>query len=185
MGLSGWDLRKTLRLFLRCNLALNEWLGSPIVYRECGPLAAQLRALIPAGFRAPAGYHHYLRMARGTFEEHLAEDPVRLKRLFYVLRPLLACRWIRESAAQPPTEFARLCDASWVSDDERAMIAGLLRAKADASESFRAVLAPEIRRWFERELEVAAAAAGIRSAAELDVELLNGLLRETATSAWV
>ena len=29
---AGWDLRKTLRLFSKCNLALNEWLGSPIEY---------------------------------------------------------------------------------------------------------------------------------------------------------
>src|SRR5262249_9363242 len=34
LDLSGWDLRKTLRLFSNCNLALNEWLGSPIVYSE-------------------------------------------------------------------------------------------------------------------------------------------------------
>jgi hypothetical protein len=26
---SGWELRKALRLFSKCNLALNEWLNSP------------------------------------------------------------------------------------------------------------------------------------------------------------
>ena len=30
LDVSGWDLRKTLRLFAKCNLALNEWIGSPI-----------------------------------------------------------------------------------------------------------------------------------------------------------
>ena len=34
LDFSGWDLRKTLRLFSKCNLALNEWLGSPVVYTE-------------------------------------------------------------------------------------------------------------------------------------------------------
>ena len=107
LDLSGWDLRKTLRLFLRCNLALNEWLGSPIVYAERGDLAQRLRDLLPAAFRAPAGYHHYLSMAQGVFNDHLASDPVRLKRVFYVLRPLLACRWIAASSTQPPIEFVR------------------------------------------------------------------------------
>ena len=105
LDLSGWDLRKTLRLFLRCNVALNEWLGSPIVYAERGDLASQLRTLMPEAFRAPAGYHHYLCMARGVYETHVASDPVRLKKVFYVLRPLLACRWIVHTGSQPPTEF--------------------------------------------------------------------------------
>ena len=34
LDVSGWDLRKSLRLFSKCNLALNEWLGSPVVYVE-------------------------------------------------------------------------------------------------------------------------------------------------------
>jgi predicted nucleotidyltransferase len=40
LDLAGWDLRKTLRLYLRGNYALNEWLDSPIVYAECGRLAS-------------------------------------------------------------------------------------------------------------------------------------------------
>src|SRR5437016_12115358 len=34
LDINGWDLRKALRLFSKCNLALNEWLGSPITYAE-------------------------------------------------------------------------------------------------------------------------------------------------------
>jgi uncharacterized protein len=185
LDLSGWDLRKTLRLFLRCNLALNEWLDSPIVYRERGDLATRMRALLPAAFRAPAGYHHYLRMAQGVFEEYIARDPVNLKKLFYVLRPLLACRWIREAGTQPPTEFHRLVAAPWVVEGERAMIAKLLIAKADASESFRAALSPDNRQWFERELANALAAVGtIRSQPALDVAPLNQLLRDSVVAAW-
>jgi uncharacterized protein len=185
LDLSGWDLRKTLRLFQRCNLALNEWLDSPIIYLERGDLAARMRELLPAAFRAPAGYHHYLRMAQGVFEEYLARDPVNLKKLFYVLRPLLACRWIRETGTQPPTEFARLGAAAWVNDVERGMIASLLDAKAEASESFRAPLDPAIRQWFELELATALAAAGsIRSTATIEVAALNQLLRDCVASAW-
>lgn len=185
LDLSGWDLRKTLRLFLRCNLALNEWLDSPIIYLERGDLAARMRELLPAAFRAPAGYHHYLRMAQGVFEEYLARDPVNLKKLFYVLRPLLACRWIRETGTQPPTAFDRLTAAAWVNDAERAMIAALLSAKAEASESFRTPLDPTLRQWFERELATAHSAVGnIRSTPTIEVTALNQLLRDCVASAW-
>src|SRR3954463_6570073 len=29
LDVSGWELRKALRLLAKCNLALNEWIGSP------------------------------------------------------------------------------------------------------------------------------------------------------------
>ena len=32
LDISAWELRKTLRLFDKCNPSLNEWLGSPIIY---------------------------------------------------------------------------------------------------------------------------------------------------------
>jgi uncharacterized protein len=178
LDLSGWDLRKSLRLFLRCNIALNEWLGSPIIYAERGDLAGQLRTLIPSAFRAPAGYHHYLRMARGVYSAHVASDPVRLKKVFYVLRPLLACRWIAHTGSQPPTEFEHLATAAWVNADERLMIARLTEAKADASESHRTPLDPSTRAWFEQELAAAEqASAAIRSTASIDTSTLSELLR--------
>lgn len=180
LDLSGWDLRKTLRLFLRCNLALNEWLGSPIIYVERGNLAQRLRDLLPLAFRAPAGYHHYLSMAQGVFNDHLTADSVNLKKVFYVLRPLLACRWIAASGTQPPTAFDRLIAAEWISDEERGMIAGLLAAKADASEAHRTQLDAFTRDWFEQEMVAARAAAlDIRSTATLEVATLDQLLRDS------
>lgn len=185
LDLSGWDLRKTLGLFLRCNLALNEWLGSPVVYIERGELAGQMRRLIPAGFRAPAGYHHYLSMAKGKFEERLAHDPVRLKDVFYVLRPLLACRWIKQSGTQPPTEFGRLAAAPWVNSSEQQMISALMTAKASAKESDRTPLDSDKRAWFERELDDAQnAASALRSEASLQTSSLDELLRATIKATW-
>ncbi len=182
LDLSGWDLRKTLRLFLRCNSALNEWLGSPIIYAEVGDLVAQLRTLLPFAFRAPAAYHHYLGMAKGVFDAHLAGDPVRLKKVFYVLRPLLACRFIRETGSQPPTEFEQLVNTAWVSAAERAMIAQLRIAKAEASEAQRKELDPAIRAWFEQEIQSASnASETIRSAASIQTASLNELLRGVIT----
>ena len=48
LDVSGWDLRKALKLFLKSNPPLLEWLGSPIVYREEFPTAERLRALAPS-----------------------------------------------------------------------------------------------------------------------------------------
>lgn len=53
------DLRKTLRLFFKCNLALNEWLDSPIVYSEAAGFRSQLSQMIPLYFNPIAAVHHY------------------------------------------------------------------------------------------------------------------------------
>lgn len=179
LDLSGWELRKSLQLYLRSNIALYEWLDSPIVYRQQGPLASQLRQLLPRAFRAPAGYHHYLRTAQGISEQHLQRPQLRLKKLFYTLRALLACRWIRHADSQPPTAFSLLCQAAWVSDHERAMVAQLLVAKCDSGEGADTRVSGTVLAWLEAELAVAAAAgAGLSSRADLPVDALNVLFQQ-------
>ena len=63
LDISGWYLRKTLRLFSKCNVALNEWLGSPIEYCAAPGFRAELAGLMPAYFNPIAATHHYRRMA--------------------------------------------------------------------------------------------------------------------------
>ncbi|HEY7549300.1 MAG TPA: nucleotidyltransferase domain-containing protein, partial [Hyphomicrobiaceae bacterium] len=47
VDLAGWDIRKALRLLLRSNPALYEWLVSPIVYMD-DPLRVEMKALFEA-----------------------------------------------------------------------------------------------------------------------------------------
>ena len=35
-------------------------------------------------------------------------ENVKLKKYFYVLRPILACKWLEEKTTLPPVEFDRL-----------------------------------------------------------------------------
>ncbi|WP_257386782.1 nucleotidyltransferase domain-containing protein [Tahibacter caeni] len=153
LDVSGWDLRKALRLFARSNVALYEWLGSPIVYREDPAFAAPARALIARHFQPAAAMHHYLGTARTTFHEHLAGETVRLKKVFYFLRPILACRWIEHARSQPPTAFAELVAAGWVDDAERTAIAALQQRKQLASEADREALDPALAQWMRDQLE--------------------------------
>jgi predicted nucleotidyltransferase len=135
LDISGWDLRKSLRLFSKCNLALNEWLGSPIVYLEAPGFRERFLRMIPNYFNPIGAMHHYRSMADRAINEHLADGQIAIKKLFYVLRPLLACRWIRHTVAQPPTEFEKLTLREWVSAEERTWIAGMLEQKNVAAEA--------------------------------------------------
>lgn len=130
---SGWDIRKALYLFTRTNGALLEWLNSPIQYLEQGPFAESLRQLVPKAFNATALCYHYSHMARGNARDYLLKDKVRLKKYFYVLRSLLAIRYIEQGLGIPPVEFQRLVDA--VAPQEiRPAIASLLLLKRNTDE---------------------------------------------------
>lgn len=180
LDLSGWDLRKTLGLYARCNLALNEWLGSPIVYCERGEVAARLRSLMERFFRPTHAMFHYLNTARTTQLQHLSAPQVRLKKLYYALRPLLACRWIEHRRSQPPTAFAQLLAPDWVTGEERAHIDALQAAKRVALESERTALSDWWQHWLAHEISHAEQVAPqLAERNRGDVAELDALLRAT------
>lgn len=180
IDLSGWELRKALRLLAAGNATLPEWLGSPIVYRQDADFTPRLRELAAAYFRPAKALFHYLGTARTTWRDHLSEPQVRLKKVFYALRPLMACRWIEHARSVPPTAFAPLVAAAWVSDGERAMIDALYAAKVRASEADRTPLPAELAAWLEEQLAYyERIGPSLATRGEADTAPLDALLRET------
>ena len=93
LDINGWDLQKTLRLLYKSNPTLFEWFSSPIIYMET-EFADQFRRVMSNYFSSKRSLYHYISMAEGNYREYLKRDMVRAKKYFYVLRPVLACRWI-------------------------------------------------------------------------------------------
>lgn len=134
LDINGWDLRKALRLARRSNPPLLEWLGSPIVYRQEAAWADELRELVRTYYQPVNCFHHYAHMARGNYRDALRGDEVWVKKYFYVLRPLLAMRWIERGLGVVPTEFGTLVDRILGSDPPRAEIDALLAQKRAGAE---------------------------------------------------
>jgi predicted nucleotidyltransferase len=158
LDVSGWDLRKTLRLFSKCNFALNEWLGSSIVYVET-EFRPALAGQIPNYFNGIKAIHHYRSMAERSLTENLVDGEISIKKLFYILRPLLACRWIRETQTQPPTALAELIVPPWVTPQERDWFGELLKRKATAAEAEPVRLEEDHAKSMRSELESHSSAA--------------------------
>ncbi|MFT3718637.1 nucleotidyltransferase domain-containing protein [Pseudorhodoferax sp.] len=159
LDINGWELRKTLQLLRASNPTLLEWLRSPIVYRQEAPWAQRLRALAEDGFSPVRGYHHYVSMARKNLREHLYGDVVRYKKYLYVLRPLLAARWIREGRGVPPMRFAALAGATLTDPAVRAEVNALLEVKMRAGEAATSPRWAGIHAFIEAELAAATAHA--------------------------
>lgn len=110
LDINGWDLQKALRLLHSSNPTLFEWDRSPIVYQTT-PAWAELSAAADRFFRKKACLYHYLSTAKKNCREFLGGDTVKLKKYFYALRPILACRWILEKQTPPPVPFSALAEA--------------------------------------------------------------------------
>lgn len=152
LDIGGWDIKKALKLFLKSNSTLYEWLQSPIVYRADAGFADDLRRLMPAYFSLRAGAYHYLFMAHNTLRDDLQGDSVKLKRYFYALRPALACAWIVAKQTVPPMEFGHL--RVMIDDDAiNQAIDDLLEEKKAADE--KALIAPVtlLNNWLAETLD--------------------------------
>ena len=176
LDVNGWDLRKALKLLHSSNPVLLEWLRSPIVYRQDDELAPRLRVLAEEQLSLDRAYHHYVSMAKKNLREHLLGETVRYKKYLYVLRPLLAARWIRAGRGAPPMRFAELAQATL---DDGALVAEinrLLEVKMRAGEAATSARWEGIHAFILSELEAALAhapAAGHRRS----MDVLDDYLR--------
>jgi predicted nucleotidyltransferase len=108
---SGWDLRKALKLMKKGNPPLTEWLLSPTVYLDTD-ISRDMAKLVEQRFSALPCYYHYLHMAEGNVREYLKGESVWVKKYLYVIRPLLAAMWVRERNCFPPVDMDQLVNNS-------------------------------------------------------------------------
>lgn len=152
IDLNGWDVRKALRLFWKSNPAFVEWIQSPITYIERGHFRAEALRALPEVYTPEKGLYHYRSMAKTNYRGYLREPIVRLKKYFYVLRPLLAARWVMRTGQAPPIEFERLLT---MLDDAEVLdaIQTLLAQKRTALELGLAPAVPVLNAFIEAELD--------------------------------
>jgi predicted nucleotidyltransferase len=113
LDVNGWDLGKALKLLLKGNAVVIEWLTSPIVYRGDAQFRQELLALARQIARRDLVGRHYLHLGERQRRAYFADErAVPQKKIFYALRPAAALRWLRlhpEHSVAPmhfPTLFA-------------------------------------------------------------------------------
>ena len=104
----GWDLQKALKLLLKGNAPLIEWLHSPVVYKDNAWLKESLIKLFNNNSNFNALYRGYFGLAMNNFKAYLTGETVRPKKYLYVLRSILACKWIKQKNSIPPVLFRKL-----------------------------------------------------------------------------
>ena len=144
LDISGWDLDKSLRLARGANPSFFEWLASPIVYAE-DPAFTAVRDLAADCFSPVASARHYLSMARGQVAACTA-GTIRLKKYLYIMRVLLAARWVVAERAPAPMLFGDLVGAE-LEGSMSGLVEGLLAAKTASGESDERPRVPAFDAW--------------------------------------
>ena len=132
LDINGWDIDKTLTLLHSSNPTLFEWSMSPIIYKTTDDWQ-RVATIINRYFETKSGLCHYLSMAKKNYREYLKGENVRLKKYFYVLRPILACKWILAEGTPPPMLFRTLAD-KYLDEDLFPDVEGLLEMKMSLPE---------------------------------------------------
>ena len=146
LDINGWDVQKMLRLLHGSNPTVFEWKNSPIVYKSSDEWKS-ISNVIDDYFNAKSGIYHYLSMAKTNYREYLKGDVVRLKKYFYVLRPLLSCEYIRENQKSPPMLFKNLL--CYLDGEVKNEVLKLLELKMGTSELGEGKTVISINRYIE------------------------------------
>jgi predicted nucleotidyltransferase len=124
---NGWDLAKALRLLVKGNATLTEWLRSPIVYRGDERFRDELLRLAEEVLDPVLLGRHYLHVGRQQWDLAQAGS---LKKLFYSLRPAAVLAWLAANPGRvvPPMtlqEALAECDAPTAVVEESARLVEL------------------------------------------------------------
>ena len=130
--INGWDIKKTLELLHKSNPTLFEWNNSPLVYKTT-PEWETVRTIITKCFMSKSGVYHYLSTAKHNYKAYLTGNEVKYKKYFYVLRPLLACKWILDNGTPPPMLFSELMETE-LEESMRPEVERLLELKMNTPE---------------------------------------------------
>ena len=128
IDISGYELRKALRLFSTCNIPINEQILNPVCYGGDPVFLERIRSLIPVYFNKNKALLHYTNVA-STAISQIQGFTIGLHRVFYAVRPLLACEWIEKRGTMPPTEFQQLLDADFLSKPLLNEVVEIMRRK--------------------------------------------------------
>lgn len=177
LDIGGWELRKSLQLFMKSNAPLYEWLQSPIVYYQDQDFVASLLDLTGDYFSPRAAAHHYISMANNVWSAEAGSDTMRLKKYFYVLRPLLAARWIVDKHTCPPMELpslrAEIREEKWNDEVDR-----FLTVKKDVTEKEMIKRSAILDEWILQSFEYCREKVAHIVAKQVNREILDVFFRK-------
>lgn len=134
LDITGWDLRKCLKLLKKSNVPLIERFGSPVIYFSDDAFRQQFLKLINAYYSPIASFYHHYSLANKFGEELKEQNEIRLKAYFYLVRSLLSCNWIVRDDSVLPMHIEGLM--KYVDEETKDEVKRLIVLKATVGEKY-------------------------------------------------
>jgi len=177
LDITGWDIRKSLRLIMKSNGAMLERVQSPIVYQEMDGFAQAIFKATKQFYSPIATLYHYLGMARKSFEGVENQEEVRLKTLFYALRASIACKWIATQDTMPPIVFTKMLDALSIDTELVGRIRTLIDLKSGKNEDYIHPAEASLNTFIRSEIDAAEKVANTLSTGKGDADDMDVFFR--------
>ncbi|MCK8825740.1 nucleotidyltransferase domain-containing protein [Fuchsiella alkaliacetigena] len=185
LDISGWDIKKALYLFRKSNPPLMEWLRSPILYLEQFSFLKKMKELSNKYFSPKACIYHYLHMAAGNYRDYLKGRQVKIKKYFYVLRPILACKWFETNETIAPVEFEKLLETQVEDPELYSEIDRLLERKRAGEELDIEPKIDIINNFLEEQINYYQEyVKDLKDKDKISFLVLNEIFRDTLKKAW-
>ena len=158
LDVSGWDLRKAIKLLLKGNAVIIEWLKSPIAYRGEAWFREAFLDFADRFADRELIARHYLHLGERQRRVHFGDRTlVPQKKLFYALRPAAALRWFRlyPDSKIAPMHFPTLMAECRPPDDVAELTSALISRKSVTRELGAGPLPNPIARFIDDEFEIA------------------------------
>jgi len=188
LDVNGWELAKALKLMLKGNAVILEWLASPLVYTKDSTFHFDMWWFANEWVDRSRIARHYLHLGRKHRALVSTDTPSPLKKLFYALRPAAALRWLGGNAdeAYPPMNLPALLAECRAPQEVISLTADLIARKAETRELGLGLAPKALLDFIDAEFERAAQveATEFRPISPEAIEAAEVLLMETLHRLW-
>ena len=132
--IKGYDIKRVLKYIAKSQATIFEWLSSNVVYIKNEHVTQTLQDLAANFFNPIPISHHYLSLARKMLKEITATDEAKIKKYFYILRPIANLNYIQQYNKMPFMEYDKTLEATIPSHDISEAIQELKQRKMELLE---------------------------------------------------
>ena len=181
LDVTGWDLRKCLKLLKKSNVPLIERFQSPVVYFADEQFRKEFVGLIEAYYSPTAAFFHHYSLVNKFWEDIKESNRIKLKSYFYLVRSLLSCNWIVKDKTVLPMHIEGLM--RYIGEQEVSLLKELMSFKATVGESYLHPKSPAMHRLVAELFRFIEASKDNLGVNNQDYTLLNDFFLKTVNES--
>ena len=150
----GYDISRALKYIIKPDTTIYEWLSSNEKYISCAASVNQLKALAADFFNPIPISWHYLKLAQRMLESIDQHSEAKIKKYFYILRPIANLNFIWQHGKMPYMEYAKTIAEIEMPTEVLTSIMGLMEVKLASHEHYKIPKQELLLAYFRDEIEV-------------------------------